>query len=338
MKKKQYISCWLFLFLTCLSFANLFSQSDPLPSWNNCPAKQAILEFVNKTCDSTSASFVPPANRIATFDQDGTLWVEHPIYTQAIFALDRVKVLAKDHPQWKEIEPFKAILSGDSQAIAKFKEEDWARIIAVTHTGMSTEEFYDIVKNWLSTAKNPRFNRLCAELIYQPMVEVMDLLRQNSYKTYIVTGGGQEFVRVYSQPTYGIPPEHIIGSCVATKYELQDGKPILLRLPKVLLNDNYAGKAEGINLFIGKRPYAAFGNSDGDREMLEWTQAGDGTRLMMLVHHDDPNREYAYGPAGGLENTSVGTFSDSLMSEAQKKGWIVVSMKNDWKKIFSFEK
>jgi hypothetical protein len=221
--------------------------------------------------------------------------------------------------------------------MAKFGESDWEIIIAATHTGMSTGDFLESVKKWLSTAKDSRWHRPYTELIYQPMVEVMEYLRANGFRTYIVTGGGQEFVRVYSEDVYGVPPEQVVGSSVLTKYEYRDGKPVLLREPKVFFIDNNGGKAIGINLFIGKRPYAAFGNSTGDREMLEWTQAGGGARLMMLVYHDDALREYAYGPAGGLPDTNVGTFSQALMDEARKNGWVVISMKNDWKRVFKFE-
>ena len=308
-----------------------------LPSWNDGPAKHAILDFVHATIDRASPNYVSPDNRVATFDQDGTLWVEHPIYTQAIFALDRVRVLAPAHPEWKNDEPFKTALSGDMAAVGHFTEKDWTEIIGATHTGMTTEEFLDIGKQWLETAKHPRFKRLFTELVYQPMFEVLDYLRASEFDTYIVTGGGQEFVRVYSQRIYGIPPEQVVGSSIVTKYEMKDGKPVLMRLPKVFFIDDHDGKAIGINLFIGTRPPAAFGNSDGDREMLEWTDAGAGARLKMLVHHDDAEREYAYGPAGDLPDTKVGTFSVSLMDEAKARDWTVISMKNDWKRVFSFE-
>ena len=317
--------------------ANAQAPVGVLPSWNDGPAKQAILDFVHATIDQASPSFVPSEDRVATFDQDGTLWVEHPIYAQAMFALERVRVLAAAHPEWKNDEPFKAILSGDLEAVGHFTEKDWTEIIGATHAGMSTDEFLDIAKQWLETAQHPRFKRLYTELVYQPMLEVMDYLRAAEFDTYIVTGGGQEFVRVYGQRVYGIPPEQVVGSSTATKYEIKDGKPVLMRLPKVFFIDDHDGKPIGINLFIGKRPYAAFGNSDGDREMLEWTGAGDGARLKMLVYHDDAEREYAYGPAGGLPDTKVGTFSQSLMAEAKSRAWTVISMKNDWKRVFTFE-
>ncbi len=324
--------------LATLALALSTQAAEPLSSWNDGPAKQAILSFVREVTAKSNPKYVEPEDRIATFDQDGTLWVEHPLYTQAMFALDRVRELAPKHPEWKNKQPFKAVIAGDREAVAKFSESDWEIIVASTHTGMSTESFLEIVKKWLATAKHPRFERPYTELIYQPMIEVMDYLRANGFKTYIVTGGGQEFVRVYSKSVYGIPPEQLVGSSILTKYEHQDGKPILMREPKVFFIDDHAGKAIGINLFIGKQPYAAFGNSGGDREMLEWTQAGGGARLMMLVYHEDKDREYAYGPAGGLPATKVGTFSQALMDEAKKSGWVVISMKNDWKRIFAFEK
>jgi phosphoglycolate phosphatase-like HAD superfamily hydrolase len=311
------------------------AADDPLPSWNDGPAKQAIVAFVTATTTKGGPDFVAPADRIATFDNDGTLWVEHPLYTQAMFALDRVSALAPEHPEWKTQEPFKSVLAGDREAMAKFSEGDWAKIIAATHAGMSTEDFLKIVQEWLAEAKHARFRQPYTQLIYQPMLEVMDYLRANGFRTYIVTGGGQEFVRVFSEQVYGIPVEQVVGSSIATKYESQAGRPVLMREPKIFFIDDKDGKPLGINLFIGKRPYAAFGNSGGDREMLEWTQAGGGNRLMMLVLHDDAEREYAYGPAGGLPDTKVGTFSASLMDEAQGRGWVVISMKNDWKQIFT---
>jgi len=315
--------------LSATSNSTAQEAAQSLPSWNDGPAKQAILDFVR-----TIVSQVPPEDRIATFDQDGTLWVEHPVYTQAMFALERVHTLASQHPEWKDHEPFKAVLANDEAAIAKFSERDWAEVVFATHAGISQADFQDIVRQWLGTAKHPRFKRPYTELVYQPMREVMDYLRANGFKTYIVTGGGQDFVRTYAQRVYGVPPEQVVGSSIATTYEIKNGKPELMRLPKLFFDDDHAGKAIGIDLFIGKRPYAAFGNSTGDREMLEWTGAGEGARLKMLVHHDDAEREYAYGPAGGLPDTKVGTFDQSLLDEANAKGWVVISMKNDWKRVF----
>ena len=325
-----------FTMLATLALALSAQAADPLPSWNDGSTKQAILSFVKEVTHKSGPKYVEPEDRIATFDQDGTLWVSHPLYTQAMFALDRVRELAPKHPEWKNKEPFKAVIAGDREAMANFTESDWELIVAATHAGMTTEQFLGIVKDWLVKAKHPKFKRPYTELVYQPMIEVMDYLRANGFKTYIVTGGGQEFVRVYSEQIYSIPPEQVVGSSILTKYEYKDGKPVLMREPKVFFIDDHAGKAIGINLFIGKRPYAAFGNSGGDREMLEWTQAGDGARLMMLVYHDDAEREYAYGPAGGLPDTKVGTFTQALMEEAKKRGWVIISMKNDWRRIFSF--
>ena len=243
--------------------------------------------------------------------------------------------MAPDHPEWKDTEPFKAVLTGDHEAMAKFSEKDWMEIVAVTHAGMSTADFEAIVADWIPKSKNPVFGVPVTDLVYQPMIEVMELLRAHGYRTYIVTGGGQEFVRVYSQGVYGIPPEQVIGSSIVTRYEMQDGKPVLMRDPKLFFNDNDDGKAIGINLFIGKRPQIAFGNTEGDKEMLQWTTAGDGARLGFLVLHDDAEREFAYGPADGLPDTKVGTFSQALMDTAEANGWTVISMKNDWKTIFA---
>ncbi len=313
------------------------AQIDTIRSWNDGPAKQAILDFVKTTTDRASANFVPPEDRIATFDQDGTLWVEHPLYTQAFFALERVHEMAPKHPEWKSHEPFKAVLANDLPALAHFSERDWAEIVFVTHAGMSQAQFLDIATKWIATAKHPRFKRPFTELVYQPMIEVLDYLRANQFSTYIVTGGGQDFVRAYSQKVYGIPTQNVIGSSLVEKYEVKDGKGELLRLPKLFFDDNYGGKAVGIDTFIGKRATAAFGNSTGDQQMLEYTKAGPGARLSMLVLHDDDKREFAYGPAKGLPDTKVGTFTQALYDEATKSGWPVISMKNDWKRIFATE-
>ena len=313
---------------------SVWAQQDPLPSWNEDAAKTAIIELVTEATTKGGPGFVVPADRIAVFDQDGTTWAEHPLYSQALFALDRVAALAPQHPEWKNVEPFKSVLAGDYAAISKFSEKEWLEIVAVTHAGMSTADFEQIVGDWLPKSKNPILKRPVTDLVYQPMLEVMDYLRANGFSTYIVTGGGQEFVRPYSDDLYGIPAEQVIGSSIVTKYEFKDGKPVLMREPKLFFNDNFDGKAIGINLFIGKRPIIAFGNSDGDRQMLEWTTAGDGPRLGLLVLHDDAEREFAYGPANGLPDTEVGTFSQSLMDEAKERKWAVISMKNDWATIF----
>jgi phosphoglycolate phosphatase-like HAD superfamily hydrolase len=315
------------------------AQTDPLPSWNDGPAKQSILAFVRATTDQSSPRFAPPEARIATFDQDGTLWVEHPMYTQVVYCLEKVKVLAEKKPELNNVEPFKTVLSGDREAIAKLSMPDLEKILGATLSGMTVEQFSAEVKSWLATARDPRWKRPYTELVYQPMLELLRYLRTNGYKTYIVTGGGQDFVRVYSEQVYGISPEQVVGTAGGTAYGYDEsGRPMLTKEPKLLLNDNNAGKPEGIHLMIGRRPYAAFGNSTGDRQMLEYTGAGDGARLMMLVLHDDAKREYAYGPAQGLTDTKVGAFTQALYDEAKNKGWTVISMKDDWKRIFEFEK
>jgi phosphoglycolate phosphatase-like HAD superfamily hydrolase len=314
------------------------ATGSQLASWNDGPAKQAIIDFVQATTDSSSSKFVPPEERIATFDQDGTLWVEHPMYTQVVYCLERVPAVVEQKPELKNQEPFKTVLSGDREAMAKLSLHDLEEILVATLTGMPVEVFDAEAKKWIETAKHPRWKRLYTDLTYQPMLEVLQYVRSNGYKTYIVTGGGQDFVRLYSEQVYGIPPEQVVGTAGGTKYGYdKDGKPFLTEDPKLLLNDNNAGKPEGIYLMIGRRPYAAFGNSTGDQQMLEYTGAGDDARLMMLVLHDDAQREYAYGPAQGLPDTKVGTFTQALYDEAKKDGWTVVSMKNDWKRIFAFD-
>jgi phosphoserine phosphatase len=324
--------------LAALPLRAAAQAQDPLPSWNDGPAKQAILHFVKTTTDPASPKFVPPEARLATFDQDGTLWVEHPLYTQVVYCLERVPAVVAKKPELKNVEPFKTVLSGNREAMAKLSMKDLEKILAATLTGMTVDEFQAEVKKWLETAKDPRWHRPYTDLTYQPMLELMQYLRANGYKTFIVTGGGQDFVRVYAEKVYGIPPEQVVGTAGGTKYGYdKSGKPILTKEPKLLLNDDKAGKPEGIHLMIGRRPSAAFGNSGGDRQMLEYTGAGDGARLMMLVLHDDGKREYAYGPAQGLPNTKVGAFNQALYDEAKKKGWVTISMKNDWQKIFAWE-
>ena len=325
----------LFILAAC---ANVHAQTDPLPSWNEGAAKNAIVEFVKTTTTPGGPNFVPPAERIATFDQDGTLWVEHPIYAQVMYCLDQVPALVKAKPELAKVEPFKTVLSGNREAIAKLPESELLEIVAATLTGMSVEVFQAEVKKWIAEAKDPRWKKPYTELTYLPMQEVLRFLRGNGYKTYIVTGGGQDFVRVYSEVVYGIPPEQVVGTAGGTKYGYaSNGKPFLTKEPRLLLNDDKAGKPEGIHLMIGRRPVAAFGNSGGDQQMLEYTKAGDGARLAMLVLHDDAKREYAYGPAQGLPASKVGTFPQALYGQAQKQGWLVISMKNDWKRVFSFE-
>jgi len=324
--------------LVLLPALGLAQATDPLHSWIDGAAKQAIVQFVQATTDKSSPNFVPPEARIATFDQDGTLWVEHPMYSQLVYVLDRVPALVKAKPELADVEPFKTVLSGDREAIAKLPKSDLEKLLVATLTGMTVDVFSAEAEKWIVTATDPRWKRPYTELTYQPMQEVLSYLRANGFKTYIVTGGGQDFVRVFSTRVYGIPPEQVVGSAGDTTYSYdKDGKPILTKAPKLLVNDNNAGKPEGIHLMIGRRPYAAFGNSIGNRQMLEYTKAGEGERLAMLVLHDDDKREYAYGPAQGLPDTKVGTFTQELYDEAKKLGWTVISMKNDWKRIFAFE-
>jgi phosphoglycolate phosphatase-like HAD superfamily hydrolase len=327
--------------LALLLIPHAFAQPDPLPSWNDGAARQAILEFVKATTSPGSPQFVPPEERIATFDQDGTLWVSHPMYTQVMYVLGRVADLVKAKPQLAHKAPFSTVLQllgGNRAAIEKLTMKDLEILCAATLTGMPVEQFNAEAARWLATAKHPRWQRPYTELTYLPMQELLKYLRDAGFKTYIVTGGGQDFVRVYSENVYGIPPEQVIGTAGGTKYGYdKNNKPFLTKEPKLVLNDNNGGKPEGIHLMIGRRPYAAFGNSTGDRQMLEYTKAGDGARLSMLVLHDDAKREYAYGPAQGLPDTKVGTFTQALYDEAKKQGWTVISMKNDWKRIFAFE-
>jgi phosphoglycolate phosphatase-like HAD superfamily hydrolase len=311
---------------------------DPLPSWNEGPAKKAIVEFVQATTSEGGPKFVPATERVAAFDQDGTLWVEHPMYSQVVYCLERVPVVVKAKPELAQVEPFKTVLSGDREAMAKLSMDDLMKILAATLSGMSVEQFKGEVKSWLETAKDPRWKRPYTELVYLPMVEMLNYLRANGYRTYIVTGSGQDFVREYAEKVYGIPPEQVVGTAGGTKYGYdKSGKPVLIKQPTLLLHDDKAGKPEGIHLMIGRRPYVAFGNSIGDREMLEYTKAGDGERLAMLILHDDGKREYEYGPAQGLPDTKIGTFTQALYDEAKKHGWVTVSMKNDWKRIFAFD-
>jgi phosphoglycolate phosphatase-like HAD superfamily hydrolase len=293
--------------------------------------------FVEKVTRQGSPDFVPPAERIAAFDNDGTLWPSHPMYTQLAFAFDRIKALAPRHPEWKSKQPFKALLDNDIEALAAAGEKGMVELVMASHAGMSTAQFEAIVTDWLDKARHPRFKRPYTELAYQPMLELLAYLRANGFMTFIVSGGGVEFMRPMTEKVYGIPPEQVVGSTIKTQYEVKDGRPVLIRLPEIDFIDDKSGKPVGINKFIGRRPIAAFGNSTGDREMLEWTGAGSGPRLMMLVFHDDAEREYAYGPANGLPDTKFGTFPQALMDEAKQKGWVVISMKEDWKTIFSDE-
>jgi phosphoglycolate phosphatase-like HAD superfamily hydrolase len=308
---------------------NVSRAAEPLPSWNDTAPKKAIISFVEKVTKEGSPDFVPIPERIATFDNDGTLWSEQPAYFQLLFAFDRVKALAPEHPEWKTKEPFASLLKGDMKGVAASGEKGLLGIVAATHAGMSTTDFEKIVTDWITTAKHPKTGKLYTEMVFQPMLELLAYLRENGFKTFIVSGGGIEFMRPWTERVYGIPPEQVVGSSIKTKYEMRDGEPVLIRLPEVNFIDDKTGKPVGINSHIGRRPIAAFGNSDGDQQMLEWTQGGAGARLMMLVHHDDAAREWAYGA-----ESKIGTFSDALMAEAKKDGWTVISMKDDWKTIY----
>lgn len=310
-------------------FTKMFAAPDPLPSWNDGPSKNAIINFV-RAVTSPGTVFVPLADRIAVFDEDGTLWVEQPMYTEVVFAIQMVLGLSVQHPDWAKKKPFSTIIDGDLEGIKSFTAHDIALLIAATHTGMDIDKFHDLVASWLKVSKHPRFQKLYTELIYKPMLEVMDYLKQNQFQVFIVSGGGQEFMRSFADSLYQLPPGHIIGSTGKVKYEYKNGKPLLEKIPEVLFVNDKQGKPEGINLFIGKKPIIAFGNSTGDQQMLEWTQSNNTKTLNMLVNHDDPVREYAYGP-----NSKIGTFSVDLMNEAHKQGWHIISMKNDWKEIFA---
>jgi hypothetical protein len=306
--------------------------ADPLPSWNDGPAKQAILAFVAKVTKEGGPDFVPPAERIATFDNDGTLWCEQPVYVQFAFAFDRVRTLADKHPDWKEKQPFKGILAGDIKAALAGGERALVELIMATHTGMTTKEFEKIVTDWLATARHPKFNRPYTELVYQPMLELLSYLRANGFKTFIVSGGGIEFMRPWAERVYGVPPEQVVGSSIKLKYELREGRPVLLRLPEMNFVDDKQGKPVGIQQHIGRRPIAAFGNSDGDLEMFQWTTSGHGPRFGLIVHHTDADREYAYD-----RRSHIGQL-DKALDEATERGWTVVSIKTDWKVVFPTEK
>ena len=308
------------------------AAAEALPSWNDGPSKRAIVKFVTEVTTTGAPTFVPVADRLAVFDNDGTLWCEQPIYFQFAFALDQVKAIAPKHPEWKTQEPFASILKGDLNGMLASGEKGIFQVLAATHTGMTTDDFNRIAKEWFATAKHPRFKRPYTDLTYKPMVELLGYLRDNGFKTFIVSGGGVEFIRIFSDSAYGIPTEQVIGSTGELQFKvLLDGKPVLMRLPKVSLVDDGPGKPVGIQRFIGRRPIFAFGNSDGDKQMLEWTAGGDGPRFMGLVHHTDAEREYAYD-----RKSHVGKL-DKALDEATAKGWTVVDMKTEWKKVFSFE-
>jgi phosphoglycolate phosphatase-like HAD superfamily hydrolase len=312
------------------------SSTDPLPSWNDTAPKAAIVAFVEKVTKDGTPDFVPEPDRIAVFDNDGTLWVEHPMYTQLVFALDRVKALAPSHPEWKDTQPFKAVLEGDMKTVAASGEKGLLEIIAATHAGMTTTQFQSIVTDWIASARDPRFKRPYTQLVYQPMLELLAYLRANGFKTFIASGGGVEFMRPWTEQVYGIPPEQVIGSSIKTPFEMKDGAPTLFRLPEVNFIDNKAGKPVGINEYLGRRPIAAFGNSDGDLEMLQWTTLANGVdtrpRFGLIVHHTDAEREYAYD-----RDSSTGRLARAL-DEAPARGWTVADMKRDWGLIFSPER
>ncbi|MBI5315193.1 MAG: haloacid dehalogenase-like hydrolase [Nitrospirae bacterium] len=308
--------------------------ADALPSWNDGAVKQSVVEFVAKVTKEGGQDFVPPAERIAVFDNDGTLWAEQPLPVQLYFALDRVKALAPQHPEWKTKEPFASLLKGDLKTALTGGDHALLELLMATHAGNTTAEFEQIVKDWIATAKHPKTGRLYTEMVYQPMLELLAYLRANGFKNYIVSGGGIEFMRPWTEKVYGIPPEQVIGSSIKTKFELRDGKPVLVRLPQLNFNDDKAGKPVAINQHIGRRPIAAFGNSVGDQQMLEYTQGGSGARFELLVLHDDAAREFPYGPARGLPNVKLGAFTPALDEHAKKDGWTVVSMKDDWKSVF----
>jgi len=308
------------------------NAADSLPSWNDGPARKAIVDFVGKVTAEGSADFVPESERIATFDNDGTLWAEQPMYFQLFFALDRVKALAPAHPEWKQKQPFQAVLEDDLKTVMAGGEHALLELVAATHSGMSTEEFQQIVKDWTLTARHPVTKRPFTQMVYQPMVELLAYLRANQFKTYIVSGGGIEFMRPWTETVYGIPPEQVIGSSIKVEYRLIGGAPALMRLPAINFIDDKEGKPIAINQHIGRRPIAAFGNSDGDLQMLQWTDAGKGAHFALLVHHTDAGREWAYD-----RESSVGRL-DKALDEAQAKGWTVVDMKTDWKVIYPAEK
>ncbi len=305
--------------------------ADPLPSWQDGVAKSAIVEFVGKVTKQGSPDFVPEPERTAVFDNDGTLWAEQPLYFQLIFAIDRVKALAPKHPEWESKEPFASLLRGDVKAALAGGEHAALEIVMATHAGITTAEFENIVKQWIATARHPMTKRPFTEMVYQPMLELLNYLRTNGFKTFIVSGGGIEFMRPWVDRVYGIPPEQVVGSSIKTKFEWQDGRPVLNRLPEINFIDDAAGKPVGINEYIGRRPIAAFGNSDGDLQMLQWTTAGEGARFALYVHHTDAVREWAYDRKSGIGKLDKG------LDEAKAKGWTVVDMKQDWKVIFPAE-
>lgn len=318
----------IFIRISILLLSGLLNAAQ-LPSWNEGKIKKNIIDFVEQVTTPSNPNYLMPAERVAVFDNDGTLWLEQPLYTQLMFVIDRIKQLAPKHPEWQRQSPFKAILSDNKQVVSQLSIQEIEQVIAAVHSGMSVDEFKSSVAHWLKTTNNPRFKRPYPQLVYQPMLELMHFLRTHGFKIYIVTGGGQEFVRTFSQQTYDLSPEEVIGSAGKTKYVYKNNKPELIKTPEILFIDDKAGKPEAINLFIGRKPVIAVGNSDGDRQMLEWTQSREGKSLLLLVHHDDAQREYSYDA-----DSKIGTFSKQLMDEAKKKNWNVISMKKDWNLIF----
>jgi hypothetical protein len=302
--------------------------NDPLPSWNDGANKQAILDFVAAVTDEGGEHFVPVEDRIATFDNDGTLWCEQPVYTQMAFALDRIRALAPSHPEWREQQPFQAILASDREALGSMTKQDLAAVVTTTHAGMTTDEFAAVVQDWILTAKHPRFDRPYTECAYQPMLELLAYLRAHGFQTWIVSGGGVDFMRVFAGSVYGVPPAQVIGSSGKVQFELRDGQPVFVKLPELSSYDDKEGKPANIHLHVGRPPILAFGNSDGDQAMLEYTDSGDRSRLMLIVHHDDAEREVAYD-----RDSSIGKL-DTALTAAAAKGWNVVSMKDDWGQIF----
>jgi phosphoserine phosphatase len=318
----------VFIALLVVSISVVACTADPLPSWNDGTAKESILYFVNAVTDKSSKDYVKPAERIAVFDNDGTMWVESPMYTQVLFAFDRVKKLAPKHPEWKTKQPFKALLAGDMKAVGASGMKGLMQILMATHSGMTAAEFDKEVSDWLATHKQPKFDRLYSESIYQPQLELLAYLRANGFKTFIVSGGGIAFMRTFSEKAYGIPPEQVVGSSIVTEFQMKDGKPVLVRKPKIDFVNDKAGKPIGIYQHIGRRPILAFGNSDSDMQMIEYTMAGKGRRMGLFVHHTDADREYAYD-----RKSHIGTL-DKALDQADSKGWIIVDMKKDWKQIF----
>src|SRR5262245_18636583 len=335
LKRVSALAGWtapLAVWLVLVAVNTTLGQTDPMPSWNDGARKQAIVKFVEAVTTQGGSQFVAPPARIAVFDNDGTLWSEQPMYFQGFFTFDRVKALAPKHPEWRARQPFKGILENDMKSVDAAGEKGLMEVIAATHAGITTDEFARHVRDWAAKAKHPRFQRGYTELAYQPMLELLAYLRANGFKTYIVSGGGVDFMRVFTEEVYGIPPEQVVGSVGETKLEVRDGKPVLMKLPKINLVDDKAGKPVGIHRFIGRRPILAFGNSDGDQQMLEWTAAGDGARFMGIVRHTDGEREWAYD-----RQSSIGRL-DKALDEATQKGWTVVDMKQDWKVIYPFQK